>query len=380
MSRRRRSDVHGVLVVDKPSGPTSHDVVARARRALRTSAVGHAGTLDPMATGVLVLAVGEGTKLVPYLTADDKAYEAELRMGVATDSLDADGAVVDEKPVPACTLEDVRSVAARFVGEKPQRAPAVSAIRVGGERLHEKVRRGETVEAPIRTVVLHRLEIQAVDGDRIRMVVECGKGFYVRSLARDIAEALGTVGHLTALRRTRSGAFHVEDAFPGTALFPPEVGDAPTLDARARVLSLPDACRAFSPVALTESGVVDASHGRPIDASGLASGAMPEAASPLALYAPDGRVVAMARIEEGRVRVLRGFRTPPPAGPSVAEEAARVPDAQTTGGRAVGSGATEARAAGDDVAGDDTAGDDTAGDDTAGDDMAGDGTAGDGGG
>jgi len=152
---RYGSAQHGVLVVDKPSGPTSHDVVAWARRALRTRAVGHAGTLDPMATGVLVLAIGEATKLVPYLTLDEKEYELELVLGAETDTLDAQGQVVAQAPVPSLDEAHVRAVAARFLGPQQQRAPVYSAIKVDGVALHRRARRGDVVEAPLRDVTAH---------------------------------------------------------------------------------------------------------------------------------------------------------------------------------------------------------------------------------
>ena len=155
--------VDGLLVVDKPIGPTSHDVVQWARRVLGTSQVGHTGTLDPMASGVLVLGVGQGTKLMPHLGAEDKRYEATLRLGRGTRTLDAEGEVLERVRVPeGLTPERVREVAAAFVGTLSQQAPDVSAIKVGGRALHERVRAGETVDAPFRDVVCHALEVHAL--------------------------------------------------------------------------------------------------------------------------------------------------------------------------------------------------------------------------
>lgn len=298
-----------MLVVDKPLGPTSHDVVARARRALRTREIGHAGTLDPMATGVLVLAVGEATKLVPYLTADDKRYEARLRLGAATSSLDAQGDVTETAPVPALELAAVQRAAEAFLGEHDQEAPVVSAIKVDGEALHRRVRRGEKVEAPVRRVVLHSVRVRSVEGDEVAFEVHAGKGFYVRSFGRDLARALGTVGHLVALRRTASGRFHVDDAVPFEALSP---GDEASREALlARLLPLEAAVAALPRVSLTERGAKDAFHGRPV---GLAEGVAEGASSigegrPCALFAPDGSLLAIGELREpSSLRIVRGFR------------------------------------------------------------------------
>ena len=200
------------MVVDKPRGPTSHDVVAQLRRRLDTGRVGHAGTLDPMATGVLVAAVGEGTKLVPYLTAADKRYRATLRLGEATDTLDAEGEVIGTGPLVSADREAVQAMADSFLGRHLQRAPRVSAIKVDGERLHAKARRGEDFEAPEREVELHSVSILSVAPDAIAFELEAAKGFYVRSFGRDLAQRLGTVGHLTELRRLASGRFGLDDA------------------------------------------------------------------------------------------------------------------------------------------------------------------------
>lgn len=278
---------HGVLVVDKPPGMTSHDVVARARRALMTRAVGHAGTLDPMATGVLVLAIGEATKLVPWLTASDKTYEATVQLGVATDSLDADGVEVGREPIPDLSLALVDSAARSFLGPHVQQAPAVSAIKVDGVRLHARARRGEAVEPPHRDVVLHEVEILAVRADAFDLWLRCAKGFYVRSFARDLARRLGTVGHLSALRRTMSGHFEVMQALPASEI------------ARDRLLPLVDAVRQLLPTCeLDETQAADARCGRRI--LGL------EVEGDVALLY-QGHLVAVARAEEGAFRVVRGF-------------------------------------------------------------------------
>lgn len=312
MSRRGgRAHTHGVLVVDKPQGPTSHDVVAMARRALGQRAVGHAGTLDPMATGVLVLAVGEATKLVSYLTADAKEYTAEVTLGTATDTLDATGRTVAEAPLPpGLSSAQVRDVLARFHGALAQRAPTVSAIKQEGRPLHARVRRGEAVEAPVRQVEVYALALQSWDPPRMRVHVHCSKGFYVRSLARDVGEALGTVGHLSMLRRTRSGAFGLDDAVTFEVLRAAARGDAKAQDPlRSALRPLTDACRGLPGVALTPAGAEHARHGRPIPGQECVAG-LPAVSEDhvVVLWSPAERPVALARREGAGLRVVRGFQ------------------------------------------------------------------------
>jgi tRNA pseudouridine55 synthase len=208
----------GVLVVDKPSGCTSHDVVSWARRAFSTREVGHAGTLDPMATGVLVLLLGEATKLSSWVTAEDKAYDASVRFHVETDSLDADGAIVREVDAPAPEFESVLREARAMLGACEQVPPSVSAVKVDGVAAHERARRGEQVALAAREVNLRAVDVRAVRGTVAEVSLEASKGFYVRSFARDLAARLGTVAHLTALRRTRSGVFTLLEAVAGEAL------------------------------------------------------------------------------------------------------------------------------------------------------------------
>lgn len=297
MSRRGLDpSVEGVVVVDKPAGLTSHDVVARARKALRTRAIGHAGTLDPMATGVLVLAVGRATKLVPWLTATDKRYEATLRLGVATHSLDADGDVTARADVPELDLPTVQQAAARFLGRHGQRAPVVSAIKVGGRRLHERARRGEQIEAPVREVELLSVDIRSVRGPEVQFELRCGKGFYVRSFGRDLAEALGTVGHLTALRRTASGRFGLDEAVPLEAL------------GGARPLGLAEAAGRLMPqLELSPRGFEDARHGRPVAPEDLRPAPEDLAEEAVVALVREGALVAVARPAERGLQVVRGF-------------------------------------------------------------------------
>ena len=204
----------GLLVVDKSSGPTSHDVVAKVRRAVGIKRVGHAGTLDPLATGVVVVGLGRATRLLRYVQDSRKEYVALVRFGVATDSLDADGQETWREAMPV-TKEEVGAALAGFRGTVEQTPPMVSAIKIGGRRLHELARAGEEVEREPRSVEIYALELidfEAGDFPAATLRIECSKGTYVRVLADDIARSLGGRAHLEGLRRTRVGAFGLDDA------------------------------------------------------------------------------------------------------------------------------------------------------------------------
>ena len=198
---------HGWLVVDKPAGWTSHDVVARARRLLGERRIGHAGTLDPAATGVLPLAVGSATKVVEYLAEASKTYLAEVTFGVRTDSHDGDGLVISVTDASALRREDVEAALAPFRGAIAQVPPMHAAIKVGGRRLYELARRGEEVERPPRAVTISLLEIADWRPPTATLCVDCSKGTYVRALARDIGDALGVGAYLSNLVRVRTGPF-----------------------------------------------------------------------------------------------------------------------------------------------------------------------------
>jgi tRNA pseudouridine55 synthase len=318
VSRSRMSDdvvtgpPSGVLVIDKPLGPTSHDVVARLRKVLRTRAVGHAGTLDPMATGILVVAVGEATKLVPWLSSATKAYEATVTLGVETDTLDAQGREVRREAVPPEVLDALASTASwgsspvvrRALGGELARTsqvpPAYSAIRADGVRAFVLARRGEAPEMAPREVRVASLEIVGCRGEpaEVDLTMEVSKGYYVRSLARDFARSLGTVGHLSRLRRTRSGCFTMGEAVPL---------ERTAAELHAHMVPLRRvAARTLAVARLTETGVRDARFGRVIAPGDLQTASPPNV--PCAWLDANEALVAVGRVDEaGCGHVIRGF-------------------------------------------------------------------------
>jgi tRNA pseudouridine55 synthase len=299
-----RADPTGVLVVDKPSGPTSHDVVARLRRVFRTPRVGHAGTLDPMASGVLVALIGEATKLSVYATANDKRYVARVAFGRSTDTLDAEGKVTEERRGPLPSAPAIEAALAALRAQTEQIPPAFSALQRDGKRAYELARKGETVELaprPIEVRALHVLATGDPGGAELPFVdldVLVGKGYYVRSLARDLGAALGVPAHLAALRRTASGAFTIEEASPLDAPERLEALLVPLADATKRIL--PSAT-------LTEDGFVRARQGKRLAPEAFI--APPPTVGPSAWFAPGERALtAIGEAQAGEWIVLRGFR------------------------------------------------------------------------
>ncbi len=201
LPRIQYRDLHGIVLLDKPLGLSSNQALQAVRRLLRAAKGGHTGALDPLATGLLPLCFGEATKLAGSLLGARKAYLAECRLGVTTDTADSEGEVVQQRPVPELDADAIEAALARLRGHILQVPPMYSALKQGGERLYVKARRGETVEVPPRGVDVHRLDLLARDGDTLQLLVECGSGTYVRSLAADLGEDLGCGAHLTALRR-----------------------------------------------------------------------------------------------------------------------------------------------------------------------------------
>lgn len=219
--------IHGFLNIDKPAGMTSHDVVAKLRRLAGQKRVGHGGTLDPAATGVLPVALGEATRLLEYLVDGRKAYRAEVRLGITTTTDDAEGAIVQERAVPAIDQNAIRRALEPFIGTIQQLPPMYSAIQVGGQRMYDLARRGETIDLPPRTVEIDAIGIVAWQNPILTLDVRCGKGTYIRSIARDLGAALGCGAHLAALRRVAVGSLTIDDAVPLATL-----SEAPALPDR----------------------------------------------------------------------------------------------------------------------------------------------------
>lgn len=202
-----------MLPVDKPKGWTSFDVIRRLRRVLGIRKIGHAGTLDPMATGLLIVLVGRATKLMNRFMNLDKVYEGVLRLGEVTPSYDAETEVEETSDWSAVADDDLERARQQFLGEIEQRTPAYSAVKMGGERLYRKARRGENVDPPPRQVTIHSFDLTARDGQDVSFTVTCSKGTYIRSLAHEFGQAVGPGAHLVALRRTAIGSFMLEDAW-----------------------------------------------------------------------------------------------------------------------------------------------------------------------
>jgi tRNA pseudouridine55 synthase len=278
----------GLVVVDKPAGWTSHDVVARLRRVYGLRRVGHAGTLDPDATGVLLVGVGRATRLLRFLTETGKVYRGEVAFGVATDTLDAAGTETDRRPMPALTEADLAGVLPRFLGTIAQVPPMVSAIKVGGRRLHERARAGEVVERAPRMVRIDRIEIEAFtpgDWPRARLLVECGSGTYIRSLAADLGEATGGCAHLAVLRRLQVGPFPVEEARSLD-----EIAETP----EKALLPLVEAVRHLPRIDVDGDTARGVAHGAVFPVTALGG----DAPGPFAVVGPDGRLLAL--YEKGR--------------------------------------------------------------------------------
>ncbi len=213
-SGRPQLQVNGILLVDKPAGCTSHDVVARIRRTFGIRKVGHGGTLDPMATGLLVLLLGRGTKLSPRISGADKTYEGVIHLGVQTDSQDLEGNVTEERDAAHVTEEALRSAMAEFLGDQMQTPPMLSAIKQDGVPLYKLARKGKVVERKDRLIHVFEFALLDFSPPMVTFRLRCTKGTYVRTIAADLGDRLGCGAHLAALRRTGSGSFQIEDALP----------------------------------------------------------------------------------------------------------------------------------------------------------------------
>ena len=300
MSAAPRNPTSGVLLVDKPAGITSHDVVARTRKFVGTRKVGHAGTLDPMATGLLVLGINNSTRLLTWVVGLDKEYTATIRLGASSTTDDAEGEL--SSPASRAALAAVTDAAladgiARLTGAISQRPSSVSAIKVDGKRAYTLAREGAQVVLEARSVTVHAFEVLGVRRGEwidVDVRVECSSGTYIRALARDLGESLAAGGHLTALRRTRIGPFGVAEA----VLIGEEMGGDLVSPAEA-------AARLFTALPLSEEQAIDLANGKRIELHAV-SGVQ-------AAVAPDGRLVGLLEVVEGRARVLVNFPADLPA-------------------------------------------------------------------
>jgi tRNA pseudouridine55 synthase len=309
--------MNGVLLVDKPAGPTSHDVVHRVRRALGTKDAGHTGTLDPAATGLLAICLGDALKLQRWLADGDKCYLATIAFGASTTTEDAEGTVLARGDPSGLTEAALRAALPALTGEIDQVPPMYSAVRIDGRRLHEAARAGETVERAPRRVTVNALElgeVGPVDADglrRVHLAVRCGKGTFVRTLAADLGRSLGVPAHLCALRRTVAGPFRIDDALPLEALERLAQADRAALLAR---IVPPAEAVAFFPLLLVDAnGAIALSRGRQLT--------LPEEADGLRrVVGPDGALVAVGEVKDGRLRPVRVITAPVlpvgPGGPS----------------------------------------------------------------
>jgi tRNA pseudouridine55 synthase len=291
--------MNGVLVVDKPKGPTSSDVVQIVRRALKVKKAGHTGTLDPMATGVLPLCLGDATRIAQVLTDGNKAYDATLRLGVTTDTLDAEGQVLETRAVPVLSAERLEAVFASFRGTQQQTPPMYSAIKKDGKRLYELARAGEEVEREARTVTVFSLTLNDFSADEVKLSVACSKGFFVRTLAADLGEALGCGAHLTALRRTMSGPFSIARAVPLQ-----DIVDRGAAAVEGRLAGL-DESLAFLPEVKTTA----------VEAERVRHGGVVEVARAdealVRVTDPAGLVLALAEVKRGRLVYKRVLANQP---------------------------------------------------------------------
>ena len=284
MSRRRRPDsgATGCVIVDKPAGCTSHDVVDRVRRQLGTRKVGHAGTLDPDATGVLVLGIGAGTKLLQFVTGSDKSYIGELELGIETSTLDAAGEVIARHEM-SVTPEQVVAAAAGFVGDIEQIPPMVSAVKVDGKRLHELAREGKEVERAPRPATIGRFDVAPTDDPAVyTLAVDCSSGTYIRTLVADLGHALGGGAHLRLLRRTAVGPFTLDDCC-----------DLDEVELRPLV----DLVRGMAVIEVDEVVAGQVRNGRPL---GPAPGS-----GRLVVRGPDGALLAVYEARDGELRPVK---------------------------------------------------------------------------
>jgi tRNA pseudouridine55 synthase len=295
----KRERLEGALLIDKPPGPTSHDIVDEARRILRTKRIGHTGTLDPFATGLLVLLLGPATRLAEYLKDYEKSYRGVIRLGVKTDTDDVTGTVIEEKTVPELSTRSIENEMERFRGKLIQKVPAYSAVKISGERLYRRARRGAEVKAPTREIEIYSLSLIGYNRPDLVFEVTCSSGTYVRALARDIGEALGCGAHLTALTRIAAGPYELSDSITMDELKTGDVGAWREKNAFIPMAGiLPD----FPTVIITREEATCVIHGKEIP---LARTDKDDGT--LIKLVLDGKLAAIGRVNGDSVRPLKVF-------------------------------------------------------------------------
>jgi tRNA pseudouridine55 synthase len=245
--------MNGVLIINKPAGITSHDVVARVRRLFSMRQVGHCGTLDPFATGLLLVTLGKATKISRFLEAENKTYRATLRLGQSTDSLDCDGTIVETLPIPLLTAASITKTMQSFLGEQEQIPPMYSAVKIGGKKLYELARKGETIEREARRIQVEDMTLLSYQEPFVEFRVVCSRGTYVRVLASDLASRLGTVGHLAQLHREAIGSWHDNQSL-----------SLEDLSIDSPLLSIREALNFMTQIGLTGNSLRYAQYGRPL--------------------------------------------------------------------------------------------------------------------
>ena len=298
--------IDGVLIIKKEAGWTSHDVVAKVRRLLGGVKVGHAGTLDPAATGVLPLLIGRGTRIAEYLVEWDKEYRAVLRLGETTDTQDATGTVLTRCMTDSVTPEAIHEVVGRFHGPIEQVPPMYSAVKVGGVPLYKSARAGKTIARDARTIVIHALEVEAIQARDVTLRIVCSKGTYVRTLCADIGEALGVGGHMLALERRRVGPLTIDHALT--------VDEIVTRHALGRIgddlLSLDRALGHLGIAVIDEQTVDRVRHGAPVPAAKIlrwegVGDAVRGAQAPIRVHDTAGRLVAIGKYQDASRELLK---------------------------------------------------------------------------
>ncbi len=299
--RRRGREVNGVLLLDKPQGQSSNEALQYVKRVFKAAKAGHTGSLDPLASGMLPLCFGEATKISAFLLDADKHYQTRCRLGVKTDTGDADGTVIDEQSLPELSEQRTRSVLRQFVGELQQVPPMYSAVKYQGRRLYELAREGVVVERQPRRIEVHALELVAFNGDELELSVHCSKGTYVRTLIEEIAEALGTIGHVTALRRECVGPYQGEEMVT-VAEIEKHAEDFDSLDALLKPID--SAVSHWPTLEVGRDAAYYLQQGQPVQV------ARAPRRGRVRLYATDSRFLGIGEVQiDGRVAPKRLIRT-----------------------------------------------------------------------